>query len=70
MSAKRPTQGSSWIGADDRSGSSPTVPAGAVLANELVFHQLAFEALVLSIVRTAQAARERPEEARAHARWT
>jgi hypothetical protein len=61
MSAKRSTQGALWVGPDDASASSPTVPAGAVLASELVFHQLAFEALALSIVRAARTARESVE---------
>jgi hypothetical protein len=57
MNAKRSTQGGAlWIGPDDASASSLTVPAGAVLASELVFHQLAFEASALSIMRAARTA--------------
>jgi hypothetical protein len=56
MNAKRSTQGAPWIGPHDAAASSPTVPAGAVLARELVFHQLAFEASALSIMRAARAA--------------
>jgi len=67
MSAKRSIQGAQWM---DASASIPTVPAGAVLASELVFHQLAFEALVLSIGRAARTARESAEEDPAHTRWT
>jgi hypothetical protein len=54
MSAKRSTQAALWIGPDDASASGPIVPAGAVLASELVFHQLAFEALAVSIARAAR----------------
>jgi hypothetical protein len=54
MSAKRSTQAALWIGPDDASASGPMVPAGAILASELVFHQLAFEALALSIARAAR----------------
>jgi pimeloyl-ACP methyl ester carboxylesterase len=68
MGAKRSMQAAWWIGPDDASASSPTVPAGAVLASELVFHQLAFEALALSIVHAARTARESAEEDRTHAR--
>jgi hypothetical protein len=56
MNAKRSTQGALWVGPDDASAPSPTVPAGAVLASELLFHQLAFEASALSIMRTARTA--------------
>lgn len=37
------------------------VPAGAVVATELVFQQLAYEAEVMSIVRTARLPREGAE---------
>jgi hypothetical protein len=51
MNAKRSTQSAQWSASDDASAARPTVPAGAVLAGELVFHQLAFEASALSILR-------------------
>ena len=66
MNAKRSTQTTQWIGPDDIS-----FPAGAVLANELVFQQLAFEALALSIIRARPTPRDSDEdEERAPARWT
>jgi hypothetical protein len=54
MNAKRSTHAALWIGPEDASASQ-TIPAGAVLATEFVFQQLAFEALALSIVRAARA---------------
>jgi len=59
MNAKRSTQVAHWIGPDDVSTSTRPVPAGAVLAPEIVFQQLAFEAEAMSIVRRADAVRER-----------
>ena len=46
MNAKRSTQAARWI---DPEASS--IPAGAVVAREMVFQQLAFEALAMSILR-------------------
>ena len=54
MNAKRSTHGAQWVGWDDVPASSPRDPVGAVLASELVLHQLAFEALALSIIREPQ----------------
>jgi hypothetical protein len=59
MNAKRSTQVAHWIGPDDASASSRLAPAGAVLAPEIVFQQLAFEAEAMSIVRRADKGRER-----------
>ena len=56
MNPKRSTEAARWIGPDDNS-----TPAGAVVANEMVFQQLAFEALAMSILR-AHPRRESLEE--------
>jgi len=54
MNAKRSVEAARWIGPDE-----PSAPAGAELANEIVFQQLAFEALAMSIVRDAETPRAR-----------
>lgn len=46
MNAKRSTQAARWVDPEANS-----IPAGAVVAREIVFQQLAFEALAMSILR-------------------
>jgi hypothetical protein len=53
MKAKRSIPGVPEIDSGQTSTARPTVPVGAVLATEVVFQQLAYEAEVFSIVRTA-----------------
>jgi hypothetical protein len=54
MKAKRSITGVPEIDSGQVSTTRTTVPAGAVLATEVVFQQLAYEAEVFSIVRTAR----------------